>query len=415
MFRLNGVHLIASLIAALALLIACSPVAGPLTVSTPTALTPTTAPPSPMLQSNVGKSISGRVLWGTRPVAGARVELRQPGWRSGDGVASGPLAQATSDTNGHYVIKEPPVGEFALVAVWPDGTDSNGVTPPVTIAAGQELLDFDLHLEKELRLIAPVSGALVGPSPVLHWDALPEAASYKVLVLDAGTTEVMMDIPTQETSLALQRALEPGRTYQWVVTALGPGEVALAHLDGEFIVSPDGLSDPDPLAPTPTTPGHMPALACTTDTHYADQVNRYCFQYPERFEFKNEDNGLWVIYGPPLDDSPDPLRAALAIEVRPAHGQTLAQAVEAFLEENSAPTLVTTRTDLTLGGETAVMLEPVAGRPTYRAVIAIHADRLFILRFSPDTQTFVAARDDVTELYEVVMKSFTYLPTYSGP
>ncbi len=160
------------------------------------------------------------------------------------------------------------------------------------------------------------------------------------------------------------------------------------------------------------SPNQIVAEKCVRNG-FSNEVNPadgYCFLYPSRFRRQDLGNGRFDIVGPSLDTSPDPLRAALGIDIQPALGKTLAQAVDAYLKDNTVPTLKTVQTNLALNGEPAVMLEPLAGRPTFRAVLAVHGDKLLILRFSPDASGFPRAKPDMTELYQTVVESFTFLP-----
>jgi len=102
--------------------------------------------------------ISGRMLWGTTPVAGAQVELRTDAWA--DPNNSETIALTLADGNGQYQLETPPAGgEFGLVALWPSGGANTAPVTPVQVSDAAKLTGMDLYLAKELELLEPVSGA----------------------------------------------------------------------------------------------------------------------------------------------------------------------------------------------------------------------------------------------------------------
>ena len=70
--------------------------------------------------------------------------------------------------------------------------------------------------------------------PVLRWQPLDEAFQYRVWVIDAGTTELMMDERTEQTQFEVTTPLIPGRIYQWLVQALGEDDALLGELNSTF-------------------------------------------------------------------------------------------------------------------------------------------------------------------------------------
>ena len=112
--------------------------------------------------TQTGKNITGRVLWGNAPVPGGRVELRQPDWRTNPDSL---VLKTVADGAGAYVLANPPVGAYEVVPAWPEGvTDGAPLAPgmPVKIAAGQEVAGVDVWLAKQLKLLEPAAGAVVG-------------------------------------------------------------------------------------------------------------------------------------------------------------------------------------------------------------------------------------------------------------
>ena len=81
-----------------------------------------------------------------------------------------------ADSEGSYLLADPPVGEYEVVPVWPEGvTDGAPLAPgaPVTVAAGQEVAGIDVYLAKRLPVLEPAIGAEVRATPTLRWEAVP--------------------------------------------------------------------------------------------------------------------------------------------------------------------------------------------------------------------------------------------------
>jgi hypothetical protein len=186
-----------------------------------------------------GATISGHVLWGATPVAGARVELRTGAWA--DPAASEAIAQTIADANGAYELEAPPGGgEFGLVAVWPDGSASTAPATPVQVAAGDQRVEANVYLARELEWVEPAPGAEVGTTPTLRWNGVPGVTQYKVWVVDAGTTDLAFDVtftgdPAGPQTVVLP-PLTPGHTYTWDVQGLDADGNLVARLTGTFEV-----------------------------------------------------------------------------------------------------------------------------------------------------------------------------------
>lgn len=190
---------------------------------------PITRPAEPVAPA--GTRVSGRVLWAGEPVSGATVELRSGAWAT---AAAEVLARTVADGNGDYVLENPPVGEYGLVAGWPDGGANRAAVTPVQITAGAELTGVDVYLARELDLIEPASGATVTTTPTLRWQPFPAVDHYRVWVIDAGTTELMVDQLVSTTSLTVTEPLQQDTTYTWLVQALTADGVLLAELENTF-------------------------------------------------------------------------------------------------------------------------------------------------------------------------------------
>jgi hypothetical protein len=198
-----------------------------------------------------------------------------------------------------------------------------------------------------------------------------------------------------------------------------------------------------PLADTPSSPTPEPPTATaeitSTETQtppetavltlpasclvegaltYVNRGGGYCFAYPPEFNF-SEDAGV-SISSEPLDSSPEPLIVSASIMVLTAGGQTLDAAVQAFLQEyvGANPPWEIRSADITVGTDTGRFLEPVPGRLSSRAVVALHNQLVYRFIFYPtpvnpdgslNVQPGVPVYDKFQTLYAAVMGSFNYL------
>lgn len=375
----------------------------------PTPLPPTAIPTETAIPT--GESLAGIALWGEEPVSGARLELRAVDWRAtGDEAA---VATATSGAAGQFLFVNPPVGEFSLVAVWPDGEPSRGGTPAVTIEAGQTLSDQIVKLEHGLTLVEPDLSAPVATLPTFTWEPLEGIPGYRVLVIDAGTTEAVVQEEVSGDSLQVTDQLSPSREYTLVISAINAdGTETLANLTGSFVTQ-DTLSVPPPLALPPSC--LQPGLPT-----YIDRQKGFCFAFPQKFGVGDIDQSGLIVVGMPVDRSVEPLFASLAFEEIDTDGRDLAAYVDEYLSQFTGDEFDIQRLPTALGGMPAELLEPVPGLLSSRQVIAAAAaDKLYSLSFSPSFRemapgTMVTpqrrAQIDADLLFETVMASFALLP-----
>lgn len=170
-----------------------------------------------------------------------------------------------------------------------------------------------------------------------------------------------------------------------------------------------------PLDPSPTATNNTLPLTCQiTDLNvYVNRDWGYCFAYPVHYmpDEGRAAEGTISLYGPPLDDQPDPMRVSLEVTAQtvPA-GSSLPALVNAYLlglPQTDTPTLATSEASM-LGGERAEKLEGVPGRLPSRLLMVLHENVLFTLRFQP-SETEVAS-NELEALVQTVTGSFAYFP-----
>lgn len=349
--------------------------------------------------------ISGSVVWGAEPVAGALVELCTGAWADPNNRET--IARAVTNQDGQFEMEAPPNGgDYGLVAQWTDGGANTAPVTPVNVAARENLANVVVYLAKEIEWIEPISGEMVSSTPRLRWAGLSGISEYRLWIIDAGTTELVFELTmnenTGEEQSVILPPLTPGRTFTYDVQGSDPEGNLLARRIGLFNVA----------EPTPEAASSV-ADKCLTqgDNYYVDPLNAFCFAYPEGFEAQLNESGSPAVYGPALDDTIEPLRANLLVIVENGvEGKTLAEIVGAYLEEfsgMSVPEIL--RTDTKLDGEPAVMLEVVPGREGSRDLFMLENKTLYHLMFMPSVNDFPQAKDDVELLYSIVVDSFSVM------
>ena len=143
----------------------------------------------------------------------------------------------------------------------------------------------------------------------------------------------------------------------------------------------------------------------------AHPAGGYCYAYPLRFRLDK----LFDVYGPLLDPSLEPIQVTLGLTFAPAEqGATLEKVVDQFLVDvtsgmdlSAFPKI--TRTPLQLGGEAAVVVEPVPGYGSARFVFVIHSGNVYRLRFWPVDPATGASTADLNDMYQSVTSSFSFI------
>lgn len=181
--------------------------------------------------------------------------------------------------------------------------------------------------------------------------------------------------------------------------------------------SPGDLMTPtpevfNPLNPSPTPSGSDLPLTCqVTDLNISlDRAAGYCFAYPKRFAI----NILPLlntpaVMGPNVGSGADSIQASFAVQMATYDpDQSLDQQVDQFLKEFTVASPETlTRARLTVGGESAVMVDVVPVQLSWRIVFVPHAGKLYRLMYWPVDA--LEAKTDLEELYQTTIGSFAFL------
>ena len=138
--------------------------------------------------------------------------------------------------------------------------------------------------------------------------------------------------------------------------------------------------------------------------------------YPRRWSVSRTEDGrqTWVLSGPLHGAGPEPLQAWLSITVRPAPADT---SLDALAESELAryPDLVPQirRSEITLGGEPAVVLDGVPGQLSTRQAFVLHEGKLYDIFVSPiDEPMLPDLQAEGEAIWQAVVESWQFLDKY---
>jgi hypothetical protein len=163
-----------------------------------------------------------------------------------------------------------------------------------------------------------------------------------------------------------------------------------------------------PPSPVPTTEPSCPEPTDGTQLLKNEELG-YCTLYSEGYlEVEIPPSEVCLVPGEPYMACHS---ANAFINVEGAAGSTADQIADEIVAdaEKEIPGILIERTNLTVSGEQAVVLEGLPGVASSRNIYIVHADRLYVLVFVP----WDATGEEFTRietLYTTVINSFTFLP-----
>jgi hypothetical protein len=175
-----------------------------------------------------------------------------------------------------------------------------------------------------------------------------------------------------------------------------------------FLVQVGDAATPPPAGGVAFT---LPASCQPHDnlSPYVDPGGRYCLLFPAHFRIGDVTMDRAGFYGPPLDQSIEPVFGSLVVAVNgPAGERTLAQVVDEYVAANGGG-LPVTRSALTLSNESAELVEGLPGRAGNWQAFAVHNGTVYQLSLFPKDPQFPQAAPDVEAVWNAVSTSFTFL------
>ena len=318
----------------------------------------------------------------------------------------------------------PEEGALATLTAPPPVADDPLTPPEPDIEPGQEveireaLINMvEVAIEPDpQRVLVTVSGDFRdGCSSLNEIEQMREGDTFVVTVTTQRPTDQLCTealVPFEEIFTLDTGDAVPSGSYEVVVNGVSTTfEVPAGDEAGVADPAEQPVAD-DGVVPAACTPAGAEAFA------FFNPDDGYCMQLPARFHVKDvfvagtpggEETGIAAVYGPPQDESLEPLQAGLSIEVEGAAGErSLQDIVDAELAEfpNTSPTVEAA----TLDSEPALVVEQLPGRSTNRQLFAIHNGDIYHLTLFPVGDNYEAVAGDVEALWTAVQENFAFLP-----
>jgi hypothetical protein len=172
-------------------------------------------------------------------------------------------------------------------------------------------------------------------------------------------------------------------------------------------------AEPTETQPTEAAEPVASSDACPSPTSgyviFTNAEHGYCVAYPETHEVIQPNSHETVFVIGSLLNAGDP---RLHITITPSGGRTAAEAADAFLESfgEALSQFNIERSETTLGGEPAAVLDVLPGQEINRRVFAVHGNLLYDLMFMPADESLGAPFESMEQFYANVLESFTFLP-----
>ena len=182
-----------------------------------------------------------------------------------------------------------------------------------------------------------------------------------------------------------------------------------------YALSTPGLATATPnimprLDPSPTPSNSTLPLTCqVTDLKvYINEMDGYCFAYPNRFAVQEQPSDKPDVRGPSYGSNGEPVYATFAVDIAPAISELTARAeAELFLKDFTVADIDSLAWNpVMIDGEWGWMVEPVPTRGAWRFVFVQHNGYLFRLAYWP--VDILEVRADIDELAQTTIGSFAF-------
>ncbi|UCC51513.1 MAG: hypothetical protein JSV68_20765, partial [Anaerolineaceae bacterium] len=238
----------------------------------------------------------------------------------------------------------------------------------------------------------------------------------KAIADDYAWVEVVSNDPTEPDGFNAFMKRENG-VWKTVVYDSGIEKERLEKLGIPKSVWPEDWLSQAAQPEIPAQPTSTPSASiCPTATIEAqtqsliDEVRGFCLLYPASHTVEQLDSGnTEIVFGSVMNHI-DP-RASIVVE--DLAGRKLEQVVEEFLADYQGFDIK--RTQLTVGGETAIQLDHIPGQDFYRKVMVARDGSLYQMSFSPYDPGLVDTFAQADQIYRIVIDSFRFVSPNRKP
>jgi len=216
-----------------------------------------------------------------------------------------------------------------------------------------------------------------------------------------GKTAVRLDgLPGQDTSRQII-AVHEGQKYTFTFSPLNTD--ASAGLEALYTQIVDTFT-----YVTPAVGEFEDCLQATEQTQLLRQDDQgICLLLPADYQSEQPTDNQTAIY---VDSLLNSGRPRLFIEVTDAGDKSAADVADELLADFGPGFEIERSFGLTLGYEIAEQLDNVPGQDISRVLLVVHDGRLYKLTFIPASEDAGGVYDEMEALYDLVAKSFRFLP-----
>lgn len=172
-------------------------------------------------------------------------------------------------------------------------------------------------------------------------------------------------------------------------------------------VWPESWLVPDSEIPVAMSTDSETSAGCPSPTAgtllLTDEVRGYCLLYPDSHTVVQLESGNTEIVVGEVMNHTDP---RVSIYTEELAGRTIEQVVDEFLAGYEGFEIE--RTDLTIAGEEAILLDGIPGQDYYRMVLVTHDGLLYRLQIFPYDKNLVDTIAQAEQLYALVVDSFQF-------
>jgi hypothetical protein len=195
----------------------------------------------------------------------------------------------------------------------------------------------------------------------------------------------------------------------WTTVLSGSGmeQAQVQALGIPVSVWPEGWLEEEGLMPGVVADAPETASGCPQPTDgtllFTDELHGYCLLYPNSHTVVQIDSGNTEMVVGELMNHIDP---RISVDTEELAGRSMEEVVNEFLAGYEGFEIE--RTDLTVAGEEAVLLDRIPGQDFYRMVLIPHDGTLYKLQVFPFDENLVDSIAQAEDLYQMAIDSFRF-------
>jgi len=136
----------------------------------------------------------------------------------------------------------------------------------------------------------------------------------------------------------------------------------------------------------------------------SDATHGFCLEYPSGYDIEHVDANQKVLYIGALTNVTQP---RLFINVQSAAGRSTSKLADEIAAQFEGFTLQ--RSNVTLGGKAAVLLNNIPGQDLSRQLLVVNGDLAYMLTFTPIDDGQHELMQQLEALYKMVIDSFSFV------